>query len=315
MVPGIKEGVVIAINKSKISNCPESFQLMEEVGPKVCITTANHPGFLGFLGLVQMGAHAAGGRYGAAQINMQEQLNPLRLYQYTVWESAEAHEEMHYQNFDNIFELCSRCLKMVVEGPWEPLFEVQKVDLPPLVGMTDVPETMGRSFAEQKPVPKVRLHQKRVIVIGDHGVMEGHEEAFTEGVVETMEFLKENVPGLVGWMLLKPIGVSAIGSFQLAPEQAIQAVSTLGSNPPEYRTNYGDTWKLDRIPPIPPEKPANYVVHMEWESPEAAQSGLAMAFTSPALRKIHNPGVLAHVIKGPYYSLFGPMMEERIMFP
>jgi len=271
MVPGIKEGVVIAINKSKISNCPESFQLMEEVGPKVCITTANHPGFLGFLGLVQMGAHAVGGRYGAAQLDMQERLDPLRLYQYTVWESAEAHEEMHYQNFDNIFELCSRCLKMVVEGPWEPLFEVQKVDLPPLVGMTDVPETM--------------------------------------------EFLKENVPGLVGWMLLKPIGVSAIGSFQLAPEQAIQAVSTLGSNPPEYRTNYGDTWKADRIPPIPPEKPTNYVVHMEWESPEAAQSGLAMAFTSPALRKIHNPGVLAHVIKGPYYSLFGPMMEERIMFP
>ena len=115
-------------------------------------------------------------------------------------------------------------------------------------------------------------------------------------VRRVVDFLKENVPGLVGWMLLKPLGVSAIGSFQFAPDEAIQAVSTLGANPPDYRTNYGDTWKLDRIPPIPPEKPTNYLVHMEWESPQAAQAGLAMAFTSPALRKIHKPA-------GPVVSL------------
>jgi sulfur oxygenase/reductase len=196
------------------------------------------------------------------------------------------------------------------------VFEIIDIDLPPLMGMTDVPSELGASFAQQQPVPKVRLHSKRMIVTADHGIMDGHEAAFEQGARETMQFMKEHTPGLVGWMLLKPLGVSAIGSFQLAPEQAIQALSTLGANPPDYRTNYGDTWKLDHLPPIPPEKPSNYVIHMEWDSPEAAQSGLAMAFTSPALRKIHNPGVLAHVNKGPYYTVFAPMMEEQsIVFP
>jgi sulfur oxygenase/reductase len=117
-------------------------------------------------------------------------------------------------------------------------------------------------------------------------------------------------------MILKQIGVSAIGSFQLAPDEAIKALTTLGANAPQYRTNYGETWKVDRVPPIPPEKPSQYVVHMEWESPDAAQTGLAMALTNPTLRKIHNNGVMAHLDRGPYYKFFNPMMEENvIVFP
>lgn len=38
----------IAINMSKVRNCEESFQQMHHVGPRVCITTASHPGFVGF---------------------------------------------------------------------------------------------------------------------------------------------------------------------------------------------------------------------------------------------------------------------------
>ena len=42
---GIRKGNYIAINQAAIRNSEETFQKLFQVGPKVCITTANHPGF------------------------------------------------------------------------------------------------------------------------------------------------------------------------------------------------------------------------------------------------------------------------------
>jgi len=53
---------IIAINISKVANRPESFATMHQVGPKVCITTATHPGFLGFEHLIQIGILPLAGR-------------------------------------------------------------------------------------------------------------------------------------------------------------------------------------------------------------------------------------------------------------
>lgn len=75
---------VIAVNMSKVANRPESFELMHKVGPKVCIATASHPGFVGFMALLQTGVHDLAGRYGAAALGMRETLNPLAMYQYTI---------------------------------------------------------------------------------------------------------------------------------------------------------------------------------------------------------------------------------------
>ena len=63
-----------------------------------------------------------------------------------------------------------------------------------------------------------------------HWVMHGHESQFEEGAIQTLTWMKENVPGMVGWMLLKQIGVSAIGSFQPDPQGMLKA--TLGATPP-----------------------------------------------------------------------------------
>jgi sulfur oxygenase/reductase len=64
--------------------------------------------------------------------------------------------------------------------------------------------------------------------------MHGHESQFEEGAIQTLTWMKENVPGMVGWMLLKQFGVSAIGSFQLDPQGMLKA--TLGANPPTTPT-------------------------------------------------------------------------------
>jgi sulfur oxygenase/reductase len=299
---------IIAINQAKIANRPESYETMMKVGPKVCITTASHPGFLGFEQLLQTGIHPMAGRYGGGAMDMRETLNPMGMYQYTVWKDVHSHEEMHHDNFSEIYELCGHCLDMVVEGPWEPLYEIIKSDLPQLMSMTDVPTVLGESFSQQEAVPKVALSGQRSVVVGDHWVMHGHEEAFESGAVQTLEFMRKYVPGMVGWMLLKQIGVSAIGSFQLDPEGMLKA--TLGANPPDYNTNYGNA--VHDRPPIPPQTPAQYLVHMEWESPDHAHMGLGHAMVDYELRQIHNDGVLRHLDRGPYYMVFAPMMEQGL---
>ena len=297
---------IIAINQAKIANRPESYATMMKVGPKVCITTASHPGFLGFEQLIQTGIHPMAGRYGGGAVDMRETLNPIGMYQYTVWKDVLSHEQMHHDNFDTIYELCGACLGMVIEGPWEPYYEIIQSDLPTLISMTDVPQALGDAFARQQPVPKVALSGQRSIVVGDHWVMKGHESAFEQGAVETLTWMKANVPGMIGWMVLKQFGVSAIGSFQLDPEGLLKA--TLGANPPKYNTNYGS--KVHDKPPIPPQSPTQYLVHIEWESPEHGHSGLGYTMVDYALRQIHNNGVLAHLDRGPYYQFFAPMMEQ-----
>jgi sulfur oxygenase/reductase len=299
---------IIAINQSKVANRPESYETMMKVGPKVCITTASHPGFLGFEQLIQTGIHPMAGRFGGGAMDMRETLNPMGMFQYTVWKDVHSHEEMHHDNFNEIYELCGHCLDMVVEGPWEPYYEIIRSDLPQLASMTDVPAVLGGAFARQQPVPKVALPAQRSIVVGDHWVMHGHESHFEEGAVETLSWMKENVPGMVGWMLLKQFGVSAIGSFQLDPEGMLKA--TLGANPPAYNTNYGDG--IHDTPPIPAQTPAQYLVHMEWESPDHAHMGLGHAMVDYELRQIHNDGVLRHLDRGPYYMVFAPMMEQGL---
>ena len=299
---------IIAINMTKVANEPKSFETMMKVGPKVCITTASHPGFLGFEQLIQTGIHPMAGRYGGGSVDMSKTMNPIGMFQYTVWKDMQSHEEMHHDNFDNIYELCASCLDMVVEGPWEPLYEVVNSDLPQLTSMTGIPRAMGQAFAKQEEVPKVALSEQRAIVVGDHWVMHGHEEDFEKGAAETLEWMKENVPGMIGWMIMRQSAVSAIGSFQLDPEGAMKA--TLGANPPEYNTNYGND--VNDMPPIPAQTPTQYFIHMEWESPEHGHMGLGHAMVDYELRQIHNNGVMAHLDRGPYYQFFAPMMEQGL---
>ncbi|MCP5304748.1 MAG: sulfur oxidation protein [Chromatiaceae bacterium] len=306
-----QQNPIIAINQARIANRPDSYETMMHVGPKVCITTASHPGFLGFEQLLQIGIHPMAGRYGGGAIDMRNgepPLNPMGMYQYTVWKDVHSHEEMHHDNFDTIYELCGHCLDMVIEGPWEPYYEIIASDLPQLMSMTDVPTVLGESFAAQQPVPKVALSGQRAVVIGDHWVMHGHEHEFEEGAQATLKWMKENVPGMVGWMVLKQFGVSAIGSFQLDPEGMLKA--TLGANPPKYNTNYGS--EVHNKPPIPAQTPTQYLVHMEWESPDHAHMGLGHAMVDYELRQIHNDGVLRHLDRGPYYQVFAPMMEQGL---
>jgi len=68
---------------------------MKKVGPRVCVTTATHPGFVGFQANIQTGILPLAGRYGGGKVHMEKELNPIRNYQYTMWKSWEDHDEFH----------------------------------------------------------------------------------------------------------------------------------------------------------------------------------------------------------------------------
>lgn len=325
---GIENGVAIAINQSSIVNEPQSFQNMQKVGPKVCLTTANSEGFIGFHAFVQVGTHPLGGRFGGARLIAADslqaimddpsniQLNPLNLWQYTVWDSPNAHEKMHYDNFERIFELCSHCLDMVVEGPDEPVFTVVESDMPRLMGMTDIPALLGEAFANQQPVPKVRLNGRRLVTVGEHTVISEREDEFLAGAVETLQMLKQEAPGMIGWMILKKEGDAGIGPFQFAPKEFWQSVETLGANPPDTpRNNFGLYGKDYDGVAIPHKGYPKYYVHMEWEDADSLMFGLSLTGVNPKIRKIHDEGVMQHLAHvPPYYRIFAPMMEDMVFF-
>lgn len=328
MPRGMKNGVAIAINQTSIVNRPESFQQMQKVGPRVCITTANSPDFLGFYALLEVGSHPVGGRFGGARVVAAEslqaimenpgniQINPMKLWQYTVWNSPDAHEKMHADNFERIFELCSECLEMVVEGPQEPVFEVVASDMPSVSAMVDVPAQMGAAFAQQEPVPKARLQLQRLIAIGEHKLKKGTEAEFEKGAVATMNALKRDAPGMIGWMIMKKLGDAALGPMQFAPKELWQSLETLGAHAPdEARTVVGKYGEDYNGVAIPHEGYPEYYVHMEWQDDTSLMFGLSLPAVNPEIRKLHDEGVMEHLVSSPpYYRVFAPMMEDMVAF-
>ncbi|WP_336605148.1 sulfur oxygenase/reductase [Sulfoacidibacillus ferrooxidans] len=292
----------IAISKAKVVNAPESFAAFESVGPKVCMVTANHGGFLGFQNHIQVGVFPMGGRFGGAKMDMHRELNPIGLAQYTMWKRWEDHEEMHMEQFDSIFRLCSKCLGMVVEGPWEDVYEIVAHDMPQNVGMTDVPAVLGASFMAGEEVPPVSLpYGQRIIAIGDHSVIQGREEEFEQAVVKVMEQFKK-APGFLGYMIMRQIGASAVGSFQLEPDGIHQALQTLGDNPPSARDGNFQLMQAEK-------KPTEYIVHMEWADMKSAMFGISRVVVNHHVKAVHDK-VLATVVQGPYITLWNPLMED-----
>lgn len=290
----------LALNMSKVVNSEESFQLMHKVGPRVCITTATNPGFLGFMANLQTGILPLAGRYGGGAVDMGNALNPVRNYQYTMWQRWQDHDEFHERQFDRIFELCGSCLGMVVEGPWEPVYAIVQAKMAPIRSMGQMTD-LASDLQQKKAFVRFATPQ-RCVAVAEHTVAPGKEKAFEKGAVETMEALSDSA-GFLGYMILKQIGVCALGSFMLDPVSMGESLQTLGANPPRNPKPLFKT--LDAVP-SPPE----YLIHSEWDSAEMAQLGFAKVLVNHRIRRIHDDGVMSHLVRGPYIMFFRPMMEE-----
>ena len=85
--------------------------------------------------------------------------------------------------------------------------------------------------------------------------MPGREEAFKQGAIATMEALSDST-GFLGYMILKQIGVCALGSFMMDPKSMAESLQTLGANPP---SNPMPLFNTPDANPSPPE----YLIHNE----------------------------------------------------
>jgi sulfur oxygenase/reductase len=292
--------IYLALNMSKVANNEESFKLMKKVGPRVCITTATHPGFVGFQANIQTGILPFAGRYGGGKVHMEKELNPIRNYQYTMWKQWEDHDDFHSKQFDRVFELCGSCLSMVIEGPWEPVYRVVKARISPIRTMGQISDLAG-DIQQKKEFIRFAT-PRRCVAMAEHTVIPGKEKAFEQGAIATMEALSDST-GFLGYMILKQIGVCALGSFMMDPKSMAESLQTLGANPPE---NPKPLFKTPEAMPSPPE----YLIHSEWDAAELAQLGFAKVLVNTRIRKIHDDGVMAHLTRGPYIMFFQPMMEE-----
>jgi sulfur oxygenase/reductase len=231
---------------------------------------------------------------------MEKELNPIRNYQYTMWKKWEDHDDFHQKEFNRIFELCGSCLGMVIEGPWEPVYRVVKAKMPPVRSMGQITD-LGMDLQQRKEFVRFAT-PGRCVAIAEHTVMPDKEKEFEKGAIETMEALS-GATGFLGYMVLKQIGVCALGSFMLDPQSMGESLQTLGANPPK---NPKPLFKTPDAMPSPPE----YLIHSEWDASELAQLGFAKVLVNYQIRKIHDEGVMAHLIRGPYIMFFQPMMEE-----
>ena len=231
---------------------------------------------------------------------MEKELNPIRNYQYTMWKRWQDHDEFHQQQFDRVFELCGSCLSMVIEGPWEPVYRIVKARITPIRAMGQITD-LAMDIQQKKEFIRFAT-PRRCVAIAEHTVMPGKEKAFDEGAIATMEALSDST-GFLGYMVLKQIGVCALGSFMMDPKSMAESLQTLGANPPK---DPKPLFKTLEAMPSPPE----YLIHSEWDAPDMAQLGFAKVLVNHKIRKIHDDGVMAHLIRGPYIMFFQPMMEE-----
>jgi len=290
-----KSPLYVAINRVLVNNDPDLMRMMKQASSKMCLATALTPGFKGFDLMKQIGACPMGMRWGASP-EMGDRLSHIWIDQFTYWESWEAHENFHETFEDVIVDTCAKCGDVLLEGPEEPIYRVVHSNLPKLISMN---QWLKRSAAGESEGYAVDSG-KTVTVMATHRVRPGQEEEFEAGEIATMEMLKEST-GMVGYQILKRIGLSTLGSGHATVESLLEKLK--GSSGSKLQRT-ADVWEGYTVP-------AEYLVMVEWESLRDAQGGMPHVNVKPELLFIHGPKVLDNCLHMPNVRLADSMFREQ----
>jgi len=290
-----KSPLYVAINRVLVNNDPDLMSMMKQASSKMCLATALTPGFKGFDLMKQIGACPMGMRWGASS-DMGDRLSHIWIDQFTYWESWEAHENFHETFEDVVVDTCAKCGDVLLEGPEEPIYRVVYSDLPKLISMN---QWLRRSAAGESDGYAVDSGQT-VTVMALHKVRPGQEEEFEAGETATMGKLKEST-GMVGYQILKRIGLSTLGSGHATVESMLEKLKN-SSGSKLQRT--ADVWEGYTVP-------AEYLVMVEWESLHDAQGGMPHVNVKPELLSIHGPKVLNNCLHMPNVRLADSMFREQ----
>ena len=290
-----KSQLYVAINRVLVDNDPNLMSMMKQASSQMCLTTALTPGFRGFDLMRQTGSCPMGMRWGAST-NMGDQLSHIWIDQFTYWDSVEAHEDFHETFEDVVVDSCAKCGEVLLEGPEEPIYRIVDSNLPKLISNKQwlkknaAGEDMGYAIDSGKSVT----------VMATHRVKPGKEAEFEEGEIATMKGLMES-PGMVGYQILKRIGISTLGSGHATVESLMEDLKD-SSGSKLKRT--AEVWEGYTIPP-------EYLVMVEWESMSYAQGNMPHVNVKPELLFIHGPKVLNNCLHMPNVRMAESMFAEQ----
>jgi len=290
-----KSPLYVAINRVLVKNDPNLMSMMRMASSKMCLTTALTPGFKGFDLFKQLGACPMGMRWGAST-DMGQQLSHIWIDQITYWDSWEAHENFHETFEDVVVDTCAKCGEVMLEGPEEPVFRVVHSDLPKLISMNQWLAKSGEGNTDGYAVDTGRT----VTVMATHKIKPGKEEEFEAGEIKTMNLLKEST-GMIGFQILKRIGLSTLGSGHATVESMLEDLKD-SSGSKLKRT--AEVWEGYTIP-------AEYLVMVEWESLEDAQGNMPHVNVKPEILFVHGSKVLDNCLHMPTVRMADSMFREQ----
>lgn len=290
-----KSPLYVAINKVLVKNDPNLMSMMKQASSKMCLATALTPGFSGFDLMKQMGSCPMGMRWDASS-DMGDSLSHIWIDQFTYWSSVEAHEDFHETFEDIVVDTCARCGDVLLEGPIEPVYRIVKSDMPKLISTNQ----WNKKYAEGKTDGYAIDTGKTVTVMATHKIKPGKEAEFEEGEITTMEGLKETT-GMLGYQILKRIGLSTLGSGHATVESIMEDMKD-SSGSKLKRT--AEVWEGYTIP-------AEYLVMIEWDSLCDAQAGMPHVNVKPELLFVHGPKVLNNCLHMPDVKMVDSMFREQ----
>lgn len=285
----------VAINRVLVKNDPNLMSMMKQASSKMCLATALTPGFRGFDLMRQMGACPMGMRW-AANTDMGQALSHIWIDQFTYWDSWQAHEAFHETFEDVVVDACARCGEVLLEGPEEPVYRVVHSSLPKLISQNQWLQKHLQGTAAGYAIDS----GKTVTVMATHRIKPGKEAEFETAEIQTMEKLKEST-GMVGYMILKRIGQSTLGSGHATVASMLEDMKDSSGSKLKRTAEVWEGYTL----------PAEYLVMVEWESLCDAQGGMPHVNVKPELLFIHGPKVLDNCLAMPTVRLSTSMFQEQ----
>lgn len=243
----------------------------------------------------QLGACPMGMRWGAST-NMSTQLSHIWIDQFTNWDSWEAHENFHETFEDVVVDTYAKCGEVLLEGPEEPVFRVVYSDLPKLISMNQ----WLKKSADGKRDGYAVDTGKTVSVMATHRVRPGKEEEFEAGEIETMNMLMEST-GMIGFQILKRIGVSTLGSGHATVASLLEDLKDSSGSKLKRTAEVWEGYTL----------PAEYLVIVEWETIQHAQGNMSHVNVKPDILAVHDPKVLDNCLYMPNVRIGDSMFREQ----
>ncbi|MCB1877229.1 MAG: sulfur oxygenase reductase [Chromatiales bacterium] len=287
----------VAINRVQVTNDPNLLRMMKEASSKMCLATALTPGFRGFDLMRQIGTCPMGLRW-AASSDMRQELSHIWIDQFTYWDSWEAHEDFHETFEDVVVESCAKCGSMLLDGPEEPIYRIVKSDLPKLISKNQM---LKMGFENNGDTSGYALDsEETVTVLARHQVRPGKEAEFEEGEIQTMDMLK-STSGVVGYQILKRIGISTLGSGHAKLESVLEDMKDSSGS---KLVRAAEVWEGYTLP-------AEYLTMVEFETLTAAQGGMPHVNVRPEILMVHGPKVLDNCIRIPSVGISETMFREH----